>query len=426
MDNLSYHLTTSADLDPLIENIGDAHCVMLGEASHGTHEYYTWRTAITKRLIEEKGFQFIAVEGDWPDCYRINRYIKGLDDKEKTAREVLAGFRRWPTWMWSNWEVDALVNWLKTRNDNLPLNQRAGFYGLDVYSLWESLEAMHKYLKEYDPANVGAVSEAIRCFEPYGKNEQVYARANYFSDDSCRQQVVDMLSQIRKQILEYDHDPEAALNMEQNAFITVNAEEYYSEMMGFGSSTWNLRDKHMLETLDRVRHFYGPESKCIVWAHNTHIGDARYTDMKASGMWNIGQLAREQWGETDTYLLGFGSYNGTVMAGQQWDAPMEEMQVPEARPGSMEEKLHEEIGRDALVIFDHGEEHAANIFYHRIPHRAIGVVYDPESERASNYVPSVLARRYDAFIYIDESRALHPLPEHTRSNEVPSTYPFAF
>src|SRR5690554_3432255 len=242
----NYLLEGIKDLDPLLERIGGAHHVLLGEASHGTHEYYTWRTAITKRLIREKRFNFIAVEGDWPDCYKINRFVKGLDDQNKTAVDILKLFDRWPTWMWANWEIVGLVDWLKEHNRDLPLNNRVGFYGLDVYSLWGSMEVIMGYLKQHDPDAAEYARNAIQCFEPYGENEQRYARAQYSMENSCQEAVLELLSKIQKKAPIYDHDPEAALNMEQNAETAVNAEKYYRYMVNPTENTWNLRDRHMM------------------------------------------------------------------------------------------------------------------------------------------------------------------------------------
>jgi len=420
----TYPLASSQDLAPLMERVGEAHCVLLGEASHGTHEYYTWRTAITKKLITERGFNFIAVEGDWPDCYKLNRYIKGYADQDKTAYELLHTFNRWPTWMWANWEIASLIEWLKEYNTGLPANKRVGFYGLDVYSLWESMEVLVNYLKQNDPKAAELAQQAIQCFEPYGENVHEYARASVFTESSCRDQVVNLLAEIRRKSPVYDHDPEAALNTQQNAHIAVNAEEYYANMVGFNDDTWNLRDTHMMETLTRVFDFYGQGSKGIVWEHNTHIGDARFTDMKRHEMINVGQLAREQMGEADTVLVGFGSYQGSVIAGKRWEAPMQVNPVPPAREGTVEALLHEESAENKLLIFDNQplEQRTGPT----LGHRAIGVVYHPEHERHSNYVPTVLNSRYDAFIYIDETKALHPLHLKPEGHKIPDTYPFAF
>ncbi|MDB4924428.1 erythromycin esterase family protein [Mucilaginibacter sp.] len=420
----TYPIKNAGELDPLLERIGNARCVMLGEATHGTHEYYTWRMAISKRLIEEKGFNFIAVEGDWPDCYRLNRYIKGYADQDKKSHELLRDFRRWPTWMWANWEVDALLNWLKLFNNGKPANNRVGFYGLDVYSLWESMDALVGYLQTNDPKAAELAKQAIRCFEPYEEDPHKYARSQYSLESSCRQEVINLLAEIRKKSPVYDSDPEAALNTEQNAHIAVNAEEYYSNMMSFNDNTWNLRDTHMMETLQRLMQFHGPDAKAIVWEHNTHIGDARYTDMQHHGMYNTGQLAREQLGEKDTVLVGFGSYLGTVIAGKEWGAPMEVMPVPAARGGSVEELMHRTYAGNRMLIFD--RKHPQKRWNEVWPHRAVGVVYNPLHEKHGNYVPTILGSRYDAFLFIDETTALHPLHIQPDGHLVPETYPFNF
>lgn len=414
------HLATSEDLDPLMERIGDARFVLLGEASHGTHEYYTWRTAITKRLIQEKNFNFIAVEGDWPDCYRVNRYIKGYSDQEKTPQEVLQNFRRWPTWMWANWEIAALMEWLKTHNTK-QFPEKVGFYGLDVYSLWESLDMLSDYLKKHDPSSFEIVNKITNCFETFSKNEQVYAQ--FASQLSCKEDIVNLLKEVLKKSPLYNEDPEAPLNTVQNSRVLLEAENYYSSMLSMDKISWNIRDQHMVDTLNRLVEFHGPESKAIVWEHNTHIGDARYTDMKTSGMFNTGQLVREMYPAHEVVLVGFGSNSGTVLAGKEWGAPTEEMIVPEARKGSIENYLHDTYGKDQLIIFDREKEKGP--FSETMPHRAIGVVYHPNNE-FHNFVPSLMSERYDCFIYIDETRALHPLLIKPDKKEVPATYPFEF
>jgi erythromycin esterase-like protein len=406
-----------------MKRIGDAHFVLLGEASHGTHEYYTWRTAITKRLIEEKKFNIIAVEGDWPDCYKLNRYIKGLDYQDKDVMDILKTFNRWPTWMWANWEVAALINWLKDRNAGLYQN-KTGFYGLDVYSLWESMEVMVSYLQKTDPHAAMLAKKAMLCFEFFGEDEQAYAREWRSLPESCKEPVINLLQEMKKKAPVYDHDPEAALNMEQNAYVAVNAEAYYRNMIGFHDNTWNLRDTHMVDTLNRLMHFHNDNAKVIVWEHNTHIGDARFTDMKRAGMINVGQLVREQHGNSNTVLVGFGSYKGTVISGKSWGAPMQVMEMPAAKAGSIEALLHDESADNKLLIFD--QYNKKERFGKTMPHRAIGVVYNPAQERYGNYVPTVLNARYDAFIYLDETKALHPLYLHPDPKKTPDTYPFEY
>ena len=418
-----HELQNSKDLDALIEDIGDVQVVMLGEASHGTHEYYTWRTAITKRLIQEKGFNFIGVEGDWPDCYRINRYIKGYKEGGHDIQTILKAFDRWPTWMWANWEIAALAEWLHEFNSGRAVNKKVGFYGLDVYSLWDSMKEMLQYLEKEDATAAAAVKKAIKCFEPYEENEQLYARYS-LTEHSCRDKVLELLKEIRLRAQFLDGDPEAGFNAEQNALIAVNAENYYRTMMGFDNESWNVRDRHMMETLDRLLTFHGKSSKAIVWEHNTHIGDARATDMKRGGMVNIGQLAREQYGINKVYLVGFGSYQGSVIAGEEWGALMEEMEVPPAREGSIEHQLHQQSSLDRYLLFN--TEDIQRKYESSIRHRAIGVVYNPERERHGNYVPSVMSQRYDAFLFLDTTTALHPLHLQPHDEKMPETYPFGF
>ena len=239
------------DIDALLEKIGDAKYVLLGEASHGTHEYYTWRATISKRLIEEKGFSFIAVEGDWPDCYRINRYIKGYSDAGSSPFSVLSGFKRWPTWMWANWEISALMDWLRKWNTSRRTSARIGFYGLDVYSLWESMDTIVKYLEKEDPKSAALAIDAIHCFEPYEEGED-YARSLLHLSRGCSEEVLKLLQAIRKRSPNYDHDREASLNAEMNAQVIANAEKYYRSMISFRDESWNQRDSHMVETLDAL------------------------------------------------------------------------------------------------------------------------------------------------------------------------------
>ena len=420
----AYPLQSKAGLQPLFDRIGDSRIVMLGEASHGTHEYYTWRTYITKRLIEEKGFNFIAVEGDWPDCYRLNRYIKGYDADDKSAFKVLHGFNRWPTWMWANWEIMALAEWLHRHNKGLAANQKAGFYGLDVYSLWESMESIMQYLKKTDPAALEVAEEAFRCFEPYQKDEgRSYARASQFVPELCETEVVHLLKEIQQKLPTYKTDYENVFSAEQNALVAVNAEKYYRAMIKGGPHSWNIRDRHMADTLERLLKFHGENSKVIVWEHNTHVGDARATDMVTEGMFNIGELARIQHHDKGVVLVGFGSYKGSVMAGHSWGAPMQEMQVPEAVKGSWEYLLHSAGAANKLLLMDDFEGNDMLMENH-IGHRAIGVVYNQQYEQYGNYVPSILPLRYDAFIYLDETRAVHPLHITHDGQQVPETYPF--
>lgn len=414
-------LENADDLDPLLERIGDSKYVLLGEASHGTHEYYTWRAEISKRLIEEKGFSFVAVEGDWPDCYKINRWVKGHYSKETKIREILKEFKRWPTWMWANWEVAAFAEWMKKYNKTLDPKQKVGFYGLDVYSLWESMEAIVKYLEKEDPETAVLAKQASYCFEPYKKNDS-YVNAYRGLSQKCRTEVIQLLKEIRQKVDRYEKEPEAGLNAELNALVLKNAEEYYEAMAQFDNSSWNVRDSHMVETLNTLMKYHDGDAKVIIWEHNTHIGDARATDMAAHGMHNVGQLVRQQHKDQGVVLVGFGSYEGSVVAGDFWGAEMEKMRLPKAIDGSVEKFLHELGAENKLLIFNE-DSPLKEIFKNKIGHRAVGVVYDPHHERG-NYVPSRLSDRYDAFLYIDRTHGLHPLHIKPHGNDVPETYPW--
>jgi erythromycin esterase-like protein len=399
-------LNNSDDLDVLIEAIGDKKYVLLGEATHGTSEFYKLRMELSRKLIEKKGFSFIAVEGDWPSCYEVNRYVKQYTDAKPNARAVLESFNRWPSWMWANEEVGELVEWLHQHNTDKPMDQRVGFYGLDVYSLWESLEEIERYLQEKGtPEQLALARKAFECFDSYENEGQNYGVSAAFYGESCKDDVVKLLKALHVTRVQYDEDSEAALSAELNALVAVNAEDYYSTMVRHDAESWNVRDRHMVEALRRLVNYHGPDAKVIVWEHNTHIGDARATDMLADGMVNVGQLVREAHGEADVYAIGFGTYRGTVIAAKAWGAPVATMQVPAAQPGSWEELMHRAGAHDQILLL---RQEDPLLGHEVLKHRAIGVVYRPTSERG-NYVPSVMARRYDAFVHVDESHALRPL-----------------
>lgn len=409
--SLALPLEDPFQLEPLLQRVGDARFVLLGEASHGTSEYYTWRTAITQRLIAEQGFTVVAVEGDWPDCQRIHRYLR---EGGPGARDVLERFERWPTWMWANREVETLVGWMRQWSEaHAPLS----FYGLDVYSLWDSLAHVLDYLREHDPELLPTALEAFRCFDVSGGDAEVYAWRTRLHD-TCELEVTKLLSGMLQRRKAADGD---RFDAEQNALVVHNAERYYRIMMRGGPDSWNLRDEHMTETLDRIVQHHGPDTRVVVWEHNTHVGDARFTDMAAAGMVNVGQLVRERYGQDAVKIVGFGSYEGSVIAASSWEAPMQEMPVPPARRGSWEELMHRALGGDHLLILE--DEDDEEMLRPR-GHRAIGVVYDPRHE-AGNYVPTVLPRRYDAFIYLDRTTALHPLQrvEPIEELEFPETWP---
>lgn len=419
----SYPLNSGEDLDPLMKQIGDAKIVMLGEASHGTHEYYTWRTHITQRLIIERGFNFVAVEGDWPDCYRLNRYVKNYSRSGKNALEVLRAFHRWPTWMWANWETVALAEWLLTHNIKLPANKKVGFYGLDVYSLWESMEAIMGYLKSVDQQALKVAEKAFACFEPFRNDEgQGYAHASIMDANLCTSEVMDLLKEIQRKAPTFNTDHENVFSTRQNAMIAVNAEKYYRTIIEGGPHSWNVRDSHMMQTLNNLLDFHGKDAKAVVWAHNTHVGDARATDMTSEGMYNLGELARLTYHDSQVTLVGFGSYQGSVVAGHRWGADMLRMKVPAANRGSWENLLHQASPGNKLLLMN---DFVNDTFLEsHVGHRAIGVVYNPAYEEFNNYVHSILPLRYDAFLFLDKTKALHPLHILPDGHQTPETFPF--
>ncbi|MFC0529508.1 erythromycin esterase family protein [Phytohabitans kaempferiae] len=416
---LAAPLNDAGDLDVLLDRVGTARVVMLGEASHGTHEYYRWRAMLTQRLIEEAAFSFVAVEGDWPDCDRVNRSVRLEEGAPEDPRAALATFERWPTWMWANEEVVDFSQWLRWHNAQTDPEVRAGVHGLDVYSLWESLREILVYLREHDPEQVPAALAAYQCFEPYGEDAQIYALASRFVAAACENEVVDLLVGLRERAAEAGGSER--FNAWQNAEVVAGAERYYRAMVRGGRESWNLRDRHMDATLDRLLEHYGPESKAVVWAHNTHVGDARATDMRDRGEVNIGQLARERYGADDVVLIGFGSHHGTVVAGDGWGAPMEEMLVPPARGDALEGVLHAAAPSRGLFVFPRDER--PDLLTDTLDHRAIGVVYHPERDQWSNYVPTVLGDRYDAFFWFDETRAVRPMRVPPAPVFEPETYP---
>lgn len=399
----SLPLNQEESLDRLIEAIGDADCVLLGESSHGTSEFYTIRAELSKRLIKEKGFSFIAVEGDWPSCYELNRYIKRYPGTQSIG-EAMQSFNRWPTWMWANSETAQFMDWLREFNsENCQTKEKIGFYGLDVYSLWESMEEIVNHLEKIGSKDVNIAKEAFSCFEPFSRSAQTYGVSAAFLSEDCENEVVELLETLRVNRKDYG-DEEEAINLEMNALVAVNAERYYRSMVRGGPESWNIRDEHMVQVLNRLKRFHGPNAKAIVWEHNTHIGDARATDMAKEGMLNVGQLVREQYGPEKVFAVGFGTHRGTVIAARGWAEEMEKMPVPRALPGSWEDLMHRAGSKNQVLIFDQTNDAFKQVF----GHRAIGVVYHPEYERG-NYVPSVMSDRYDAFIYVDDTHALEPL-----------------
>ena len=373
LNEISHPLENTEQLEPLMDLIGDARIVMLGESTHGTHEFYTWRAKLSKRLIREKNFSMIAVEGDWPDCYRINRYVKRYPQSGLNAKEVLGNFRRWPTWMWSNWETMALMEFLRTHNFDLPNARKVGFYGLDVYSLWESMEELRNHLKLENKEGREALRRVEECFHPFSSKEgNSYAQATQVLSYSCESEVNHLMNVVSKIGTSDEFDREFDFNTEQNARVVANAENYYRTMMRGDAESWNVRDRHMTETLSRLLDYHGSLSKVIVWEHNSHIGDARATDMEAQGMINLGQLARQRYVKEGVIRIGFGTNSGTVLAGTSWGAKMKTMNLPPAKEDSWENLLHQASSSNKILISSRLKQH--KLFRQPIDQRAVGEI----------------------------------------------------
>jgi erythromycin esterase-like protein len=420
------------DYDPLLNLIGEARFCLLGEATHGTHEFYRERAEITKRLIKEKGFTAIAVEADWPDAFRVNRYVRGLSD-DKNANEALGGFKRFPTWMWRNTVVLDFVEWLRDYNSSLPASAtKVGFYGLDLYSLYTSIEAVLNYLARIDPEAAKRARYRYSCFEHFGDDTQAYGYATTFDlSESCEREVIDQLIELRRRAADYaSRDGRVAQDefffAEQNARLVLNAERYYRIMFRGRVESWNLRDRHMAETLDAlVAHLnsQAQQAKIAVWEHNSHLGDARATYMADYGELNVGQLVREKYG-TEAILIGFTTYTGTVTAASDWDEPAERKRVRPALNESYEALFHE-IDRANFLLTLRDDNKVSTMLQEPRLERAIGVVYLPQTERQSHYFEARLSQQFDAVIHFDETHALEPLERYAvwESGEPPETFP---
>ncbi len=403
--SLARPLHGPGDLDGLVQRAGDCRFVGVGEASHGTHEFYAWRGELSKRLIAERRFDWVGVEGDWPDCWRVNRWVRGGDDQFRDARQLLGSLERWPTWMWANEEVADFVEWLRRWNEGRPEEDQVGFYGLDVYSLWDSLRVVIDWLRENAPDALDGALRAWRCFDPYGEDPERYARATRLVPDSCEGDVTRLLTEVRLRALALDGG-ESAFDVVQNAEVTAGAERYYRAMLRGDRESWNVRDIHMVDTVDRVARHRGAESRGVIWAHNTHVGDARATDMASVGMVNVGQLVRERHESEGVFLIGMASYEGSVIAADSWGGAERVMPVPRAVAGSHEDVLHTALGMDAVLDF--GADRSSSWLSERRGHRAIGVVYRPQREHG-NYVETRMGLRYDALVWLERGDALRPL-----------------
>jgi erythromycin esterase-like protein/predicted phosphoribosyltransferase len=421
-----------AQYDALLEGIGDARLVLLGEATHGTHEFYRERAFITRRLIVEKGFSAVAVEGDWPDAYRINRYVRG-GGGEHDAIEALAGFGRFPTWMWRNADVLDFIGWLRTRNDARRVDERAGFYGLDLYSLHASIDAVLTYLDKVDPEAAARARRRYGCFDRFGDRLQEYGYAATLGlHASCEREVITQLLELHRQRLDYARrDGRVAADefffAEQNARLVKNAEEYYRTMFGGRAASWNLRDRHMADTLEALLRFLGTPSagdaRVVVWAHNSHIGDARATEMGQGGELNLGQLVRERYGAA-AVLVGFTTHTGTVTAATDWDGPARRRHVRPALPGSYERLFHD-AGIPRFLLSLRTDLDLASALAGPHLERAIGVLYLPESERSSHYFHARLPEQFDYVLHFDDTRAVEPLEREAlwEAGEVAETFP---
>ena len=420
------------DYDPLIKLIHEARFCLLGEATHGTLEFYRERAEITKRLIKEKGFTAVAVEADWPDAFRVNRYVRGLSD-DRNADEALGGFKRFPTWMWRNTVVLDFVEWLREYNSSLPQDAaKVGFYGLDLYSLYTSIDAVLNYLKNVDPAAAERARYRYSCFEHFAEDTQAYGyAANFGITESCEREVIAQLVELRRHAADYaSRDGRVAQDefffAEQNARLVLNAERYYRTMFRGRVASWNLRDRHMADTLDAlIGHLQstGQQAKVAVWEHNSHLGDARATYMAEYGELNVGQLVRERYG-AESVLVGFTTYEGMVTAASNWDGPAERKRVRPALANSYEALFHETTVPKFLLALRDRRQVSTALHGPKLE-RAIGVIYLPQTERQSHYFEARLSDQFDAVIHFDETRALEPLERYAlwESGEPAETFP---
>jgi erythromycin esterase-like protein len=421
------------DFDAVLAAAARARFVLIGEASHGTHEFYRIRAEITKQLIGQHGFNAVAVEADWPDAYRINRYVQDTSD-DRDAVEALDDFKRFPQWMWRNADVLDFVGWLRERNDTCrDEGKKVGFYGLDLYSLHASIDAVIRYLRIVDPGAARRAEVRYACFDYFDGDVETYARtAGLGLTPSCQREVVSQLVDLSRSAAEYARrDGRQATDdlfvAEQNARLVKNAEAYYRTMFGGHAESWNRRDHHMVETLGALAAYLQSRSrqpaKIVVWAHNSHLGDARATELGQRGEVNVGQLVRERYGH-EALLVGFTTYAGTVTAASDWGEPAERKTVRPAVFGSYKSVFHASGLLNALLDFRDRGAAALALATPRLE-RAIGVVYRPETERQSHYFEATLSRQFDLVLHYDRTRAVEPLERTAlwERGELPETYP---
>jgi erythromycin esterase-like protein len=422
--------SAAADDHLLLARLAGAKLALLGEASHGTHEFYAERAALTQRLVRDHGFNAVVVEADWPDAWRVNRYIRGYSD-DANAEAALSGFERFPTWMWRNTEMRDFVEWLREHNRGRPASRQVGFYGMDLYSLYASIRFVLQYLDQVDPDAAQRARSRYACFDHYGEDSQAYGYAASFGmKSSCEDEVVQQLREMNRRAADLlagsNEDRADVFFAQQNARLVRNAEEYYRGMFHGRVSSWNMRDNHMVETLQALeRHLQAltGQARMAVWAHNSHLGDASATEMGDLGEWNVGQLARDRWGD-EAVLVGFSTHGGTVTAASAWDAPAERKRVRPGLPGSYEDLFHH-AGEERFWLPLRGNAALAELLKDQRLQRAIGVIYQPATERQSHYFHTRLPAQFDAVIHIDRTRALEPLvPEPVwQAGEPAETFP---
>jgi erythromycin esterase-like protein len=423
---------TAADYDRLLETIGDGHVVLLGESTHGTQEFYQARAEFTRRLIIEKGFNAIAVEADWPHAYRVNRYVHAVGEDE-TPEQALGEFVGFPSWMWRNTAVLDFVKWLRRYNDTQGI-RRAGFYGLDLYSLHASIEAVLNYLERVDPEATRRARFRYACLTNFGQDPQAYGySANYGIAESCEDEVVRQLVELRAGAAAYEQrdgrlEEAEFFYAEQNARVAKSAEAYYRAMYRAGPASWNLRDTHMADTLDALLSYLGRQTgqaKVVVWAHNSHVGDARATEVAQAGEINLGQLVRQRYG-ADSTLVGFTTYEGTVTAASDWGGNAERKSVRPALPETYERLFHA-VGLPGFFLGLKDADELPRGLHARRLERAIGVIYRPETERISHYFTALLPAQFDAVFHYDRTEAVEPLERTSEweRGELPATYPHA-
>lgn len=400
-EKIGLRIEEASDLEPLLVEIGSSEVVLLGESTHGTEEFYKWRRLITQRLIEESGFRIVAVEGDWSSILKLNQWIR--HERDGDLKSILKSFDRWPKWMWSNQQIYQLANWMRQFNEGKEIGEKAGIYGIDIYgwaNSWQQLNADLSML----PVNLQSkVEEVLESLKPFLEDFSLYLQSDWRTQRQIRQAFQAVLEELDALPAISGHD-KALFRAVQNFHVLSSAEQHFRHMQSGGALSWNARARHFQETVERLRAFYGESSRALVWAHNTHVGDARATSMGRAGQVNIGQLAREHWGEDEVFILGFSFYQGTVVAGSEWGGDKQIMDVVPAREGSLDYALMQ-ISRGEARLFLFQDDEVRNLISPTRVQRAIGVLFSPQAE-FRNYVPTNPTVRYDSLIFIPETTFL--------------------